>query len=94
LILGVTYGKEGEGAMTLKQGVINSSQRGLTNGWTRNTFILREDYLEKIRALAYWERKTIKEVVDEALGSYLKGKRIDPTKERTKEKLLENDRRL
>jgi hypothetical protein len=30
--------------------------------------------LEKIKALAYWERKTIKEVVDEALGSYLKSK--------------------
>jgi hypothetical protein len=28
--------------------------------------------------LAYWERKTIKEVMDEALGAYLKGKRINP----------------
>ena len=64
------------GDMTLKQGVINSSQRGLTNGWTRNTFILRKNYLEKIKALAYWERKKIKDVVDEALGSYLKGKKI------------------
>jgi len=32
------------------------------------------NHLEKLKALAYWERKTIKEVVDEALGSYLKGK--------------------
>lgn len=54
---------------------INTSQRGLHKGWTRNTFILRKEYLEKIKALAYWERKTIKEVVDEALGSYLKEKR-------------------
>jgi len=55
---------------------IKTSQRGLQNGWTRNTFILRKEYLEKIKALAYWERKTIKDVIDEALGSYLKGKRM------------------
>jgi hypothetical protein len=55
---------------------IKTSQRGLQKGWTRNTFILRKDYLEKIKALAYWERKTIKDIVDEALGSYLRGKRI------------------
>ena len=55
---------------------IKTSQRGLQKGWTRNTFILRKGYLEKIKALAYWERKTIKDVVDEALGSYLKDRKI------------------
>ncbi len=55
---------------------VNTSQRGLHKGWTRNTFILRKDYLQKIKGLAYWERKTIKDVVDEALGKYLKGKRV------------------
>jgi hypothetical protein len=55
---------------------VKTSQRGLQNGWTRNTFILREEYLEKINSLAYWERKTIKDVVDEALGLYLKSKVI------------------
>ncbi len=53
-----------------------TSQKGLKNGWIRATFILREDYLEKLKSLSYWERKKIKEVIDEALGSYLKGKRI------------------
>jgi hypothetical protein len=53
---------------------VNTSQRGLHKGWTRNTFILRKDHLEKIKGLAYWERKTIKDVVDEALGSYLRSK--------------------
>jgi len=52
-----------------------SSQKGLRNGWTRATFILRNDYLEKIKALAYWERKKVKEVIDEALEAYLKGKK-------------------
>ncbi len=55
-----------------------TSQKGLKNGWTRATFILRNDYLEKIKSLAYWERKKVKEVVDEVLVSYLEGKRIKP----------------
>ena len=55
---------------------IKTTQRGLQDGWTRATFILRERHLEELKALAYWERKTIKEVVDEALGSYLKRKRV------------------
>jgi len=49
-------------------------QLGLHDGWTRATFILRKHHLEGLKALAYWERKTIKEVIDEALGSYLKTK--------------------
>jgi uncharacterized protein YnzC (UPF0291/DUF896 family) len=55
---------------------IKTSQRGLQKGWTRNTFILRKEYLEKIKALAYWERKRIVDVLDETLGSYLKTKKI------------------
>jgi uncharacterized protein YnzC (UPF0291/DUF896 family) len=55
-----------------------SSQEGLKDGWIRATFILREDYLEKVKALAYWKRKNIKEVMDEVLGAYLKGKKIKP----------------
>jgi len=63
--------------MILKKGIINSSEKGLKDGWTRDTFILRKDYLEKIRALAYWKRKRVKEIVDEALGSYLEGKKLN-----------------
>lgn len=66
--------------MIFKKATINSSEKGLIDGWTRDTFILRKDYLEKIRALAYWERKKIKDVLDEALGSYLKGKKIKSNK--------------
>jgi hypothetical protein len=55
---------------------INTSQRGLQDEWTRATFILRKHHLEELKALAYWERRTIKEVMDEALGAYLKGKRV------------------
>jgi len=56
----------------------NSLERGLQDGWTRATFILRKDYLSKLKAVSYWDRKKIKEVIDEALGNYLKGKRTKP----------------
>ena len=49
---------------------------GLKPGWRRYTLILRDTYLEKIKDIAYWDRKDIKDVVDEALESYLKGKDI------------------
>ena len=52
-----------------------SSQQGLKEGWTRATFILRKNHLEKLKSVSYWERKKIKEVVDEALRLYLKGKK-------------------
>ena len=60
------------------KGISKSSQEGLKDGWTRATFILRKDRLEKIKSLAYWERKQVKEVMDEALRDYLRGKRIKP----------------
>jgi hypothetical protein len=52
-----------------------TSEKGLQDGWTRATFILRSDYLARLKASAYWERKKIKEVIDEALRLYLKGKK-------------------
>lgn len=55
-------------------------KEGLREGFTRATFIVREDYLDKLKALAYWERKKLREVINEALGSYLKGKKIRPIK--------------
>jgi hypothetical protein len=54
----------------------NSLEKGLQDGWTRATFVLRKDYLSKLKGVSYWERKKMKEVIDEALGSYLKGRRI------------------
>jgi len=36
------------------------------------TFIINEDTLKDIKALAWFERKTIKEVLNEALQGYIK----------------------
>lgn len=49
-----------------------TSEAGLQDGWTRATFIVRKDLLEKMKAVAYWDRKKVKNVVDEALEAYLR----------------------
>ena len=64
---------------------VKTTQQGLHDGWTRATFILRKHHLEKLKALAYWERRTIKGVIDEALGSYLKGKKFSNLKKEINE---------
>lgn len=46
--------------------------------WTRATFVIREKHLEGLKAVAYWDRKLIKEVLDEALEMYLAGKKTEP----------------
>ena len=57
---------------------VPKTKEGLKEGWIRATFIVREEHLEKIKAVSYWDRKDIKQVVDEALGEYLKNKRVKP----------------
>ena len=55
----------------------NTSHKGLPEGWTRATFILKEDYMKKIKAQAYWQRTTVKELLEEALAHYFEGKDIE-----------------
>ncbi len=82
--------REGKQSMQSKQSIqstqdtqsINikhkSTTKGLPSGWIRHTAIIREEYLNKLKSLAYWERKQIKEVIDEALSNYLKDKKVKP----------------
>lgn len=53
-----------------------SSQEGLKENWTRATFIVREDILEKFKDYAYTERLTHKELINSILEDYLKDKEI------------------
>jgi len=57
---------------------LTASKRGLKNGWSRATFIMRDDHLDKLKALAYWDRKTIIDVITEMADSYLKNKSPKP----------------
>jgi hypothetical protein len=58
------------------QNPTKTSQTGLPQGWTRATFIVQESTLNKIKDLAYTERKQMKKIIDEALQSFTEGKEI------------------
>ena len=61
--------------------VKNTSRTGVREGWKRATFIVREDLYEKIRAVAYWDRRNIQDVVEEAFEKYLQGRTVMPIPE-------------
>lgn len=60
----------------------STAQTGLRAGLTRATFIIEETLNEKLKALAYWERLTLKEVIKDALTTYLQDKDIKPIPKR------------
>lgn len=60
---------------------VKTSEAGLRADWTRATFIVKKEHLEKIKALAYWDRRKVKEIVDDALETYLKDKKVEPVRE-------------
>jgi hypothetical protein len=47
--------------------VLSSSQEGTKENETRATFIVNEELLDKVKALAYWDRILIKDIVNTAL---------------------------
>ncbi len=55
-----------------KREITKTSQIGTKPNETRATFIVNEDILEDLKALAWFERKTIKQVLNEALQGYIK----------------------
>lgn len=42
--------------------------------WTRTTVVIRDQHLEKLKVLAWWERTTLKEIFDKMIGDYLSSK--------------------
>jgi hypothetical protein len=55
-----------------------TTSKGLRPGWTRATFIVKEETVQQLKAVAYWDRKELKRVVEEAFRAYLCGKDINP----------------
>ena len=53
-----------------------TQKENLPDDWTRATFIVREDLLEKLKDLAYTNRTTIKDEINQALAEYLKDKEV------------------
>jgi tyrosyl-tRNA synthetase len=53
--------------VTQTKEITKSSQEGTKENETRATFIVNEELLDKLKAIAYWDRVLIKEVVNTAL---------------------------
>ena len=53
--------------VTQTKEVTKSSQEGTKEHETRATFIINEELLDKLKAIAYWDRVLIKDVVNTAL---------------------------
>nr|WP_181716110.1 hypothetical protein [Flavobacterium sp.]QJS06633.1 partitioning protein ParB [Flavobacterium sp.] len=54
-----------------KKEITKTSQIGTKEKETRATFIVSEDLLEKMKALAYWDRALIKDIVSNAFEEYI-----------------------
>lgn len=48
-----------------------SNKEGTKEGECRATFIVNEEMLEILKALAYWERRQIKDMLKQALENYI-----------------------
>lgn len=53
--------------ITQTKEITKSSQEGTKENETRATFIINEELLDKLKAIAYWDRVLIKDVVNTAL---------------------------
>lgn len=53
--------------VTQTKEITKSSQEGTKENETRATFIINEELLDKLKAIAYWDRLLIKDVVNTAL---------------------------
>jgi hypothetical protein len=54
--------------VTSTREITKSSQEGTKENETRATFIINEELLDKLKAIAYWDRSLIKDVMNTALG--------------------------
>lgn len=54
--------------VTQTKEITKSSQEGTRENETRATFIVNEALLDKLKAIAYWDRVLIKDVVNTALA--------------------------
>lgn len=52
---------------TVFKEITKSSQEGTKENETRATFIINEELLDKLKAIAYWDRLLIKDVINTAL---------------------------
>lgn len=54
---------------------VPSTKIRLEPGWTRATFIVREEYLEKIKTLAFMGKMSMKDLIDKIFDSFFFSKK-------------------
>lgn len=54
-----------------KHRTTSTSQEGLRPGLTRMTFIVSEENQEKLKYISYFEKMTIRQILDEAIDDYI-----------------------
>jgi hypothetical protein len=47
------------------------TQKGTKPGEERATIILKQETIATLKAIAYWERRLVKDIYDEALAAYI-----------------------
>jgi hypothetical protein len=50
-----------------------STERGTKPGEMRKTYVITTDLVKKIEAISFWDSKSLKEVINEALTIYVRG---------------------
>ena len=94
-LLGETPAKAKVGRpVTQTKEITKSSQEGTKENETRATFIVNEELLEKLKAIAYWDRVLNKEVVNTALEEYIKKSKVKPRPEEIRKKDQEANQKL
>jgi hypothetical protein len=74
--------------------ITKSSQQGTKEGETRATFIVREELLDKLKAIAYWERELAKDTINKALQEYVDKRKPKPRPEEILKKEQESNQKL
>jgi predicted ArsR family transcriptional regulator len=60
--------------------VAKTSEAGTKENETRATFIVNKEQLAQVKALAHWERLSIKEVLAQAIAAHLESKKRELSK--------------
>lgn len=63
--------KSTQGRKTAPKEHAPSVQRGLRDGYTRATIIVKAEYIDKLKEIAYRDRSSLRETLEQVLGSYI-----------------------
>jgi hypothetical protein len=61
--------------LTVDPSSVPSTKIRLEPGWTRATFIVREEYIEKIKTLAFMGKISMKDLIDKIFDSFFSSKK-------------------